>query len=85
MYGRIPVLPSETAETDVGPPCLEIFRIGAGRNFAVFPLCREPYFYIISLGSGETDITGAQGNDMIRKAQCFQDVFGIVRQFSSSS
>ena len=28
-----------TAETDVGPPCLEIFRIGAGRNFAVFSLC----------------------------------------------
>ena len=69
------------AEADIGPACLEIFRIGARRYFTVFPLCREPDFDVEGLGSRETDIAGAQADDVVRQAQGLEDVFGVVGQF----
>lgn len=54
------------AEADVSPTCLEIFRIGARRDFAVFTLSREPDFDVEGLGCRETDIAGAQADDVVR-------------------
>lgn len=44
------------AEPDVGPAGLEIFRIGAGRDFPVFVLFREPDFHIVAFGGREAQI-----------------------------
>ena len=69
------------AEADIGPACLEIFRIGARRDFTVFSLCREPDFDVEGLGSGEADIARAEADDVVRQAQGLEDIFGVVGQF----
>ena len=68
------------AETDVGTACLEIKAVGAGRNFTVLVLCRHPYFEIIGLGRGETDIASAQAYNMIRKFQTLQHLICFCRK-----
>ena len=67
------------AEADIGTASLEIFRVGTRRDFAVFALRREPYFDVEGLSSGEANVAGAEANDVVRQAEGFQDVFGVVR------
>ena len=67
-------------ETNVGTACLEVYKVGAGRNFTVFAVAWEPYFDVVSLGRAETDVPGSQGNHTIWKAQCLKHFFCIVGQ-----
>ena len=69
------------AEPDVGPAGLEIFRIGAGRDFPVFVLFREPDFHIVAFGGRKAQIPGAQADHMVGQFQGFQDVFRVAHQF----
>ena len=68
-------------EADIGSSGLEVFRVGAGRDFPVFALGREPNFNIVGLGSGEAQIAGAQANHMVRQFQGLEDPLSIIGEF----
>ena len=68
------------AETDVGAACLEVQEVGAGRNFPVAVRLRQPYFQIVSSGTGEAQVTGAQPYHMVGQAQQLQCMLRVVCQ-----
>ncbi len=59
---------------------LEIFAIGAARNFEILVLARCPNFDVVGHGAGETHITGAELHDAIVQAEELQDFLSIVRK-----
>ena len=51
--------------------------VGAGGNFLVSTVGRQPYLQVVGLGSGESDVAGAQADHAIRQAQELQNVLGV--------
>ena len=60
------------AETDICAACLEVEAVGAGRNFAVHVGSRQPYFKVVSSGTAEAQIAGAEADYPVRQAQKLQ-------------
>src|SRR5271156_1155675 len=65
---------------DIRPPRLETFKVRARRNLAKKILSRQPHFYIVSLGRGESYIAGAQRDHSIMQSEFLQHRLGIVSQ-----
>ena len=59
------------AVADVRPSRLEVFAVGAGRDFHVAAVARHPHFDVIGLGGREADVPGAQFHDAVRNLQLF--------------
>src|SRR5208337_1062363 len=56
-------------KTDIGAPCLKIFKVAARRDFPVCTLPRQPYFDIVCLGCGKTQVAGAKHDDAVMDSQ----------------
>ncbi len=56
---------------------LERFHIGAGRNFAVGVLRREPDLDIVSARAAKTHVAGAEDDGAIGQLQALQDALGV--------
>ena len=56
-----------SAESDISASGLEIQTVGAGGDFPVLILRWHPDFDIVSLSRGESNVSRAQADDMIRQ------------------
>ncbi len=65
---------------DVGAPRLEGIEVGAGGNFAVETLARQPDLEIVGLGGGEPGVAGAEQHAAIRQPQRLKNLFGVAGQ-----
>ena len=68
-------------ETGVHAAGLEIFAVGAARNFQVLILARSPDLDVIGFGAGETHVACAEENDVVMEAELLEDSFGIYHHF----
>lgn len=74
-----------TAEPNIGTTRLEIYTVGAGRDFTVLVLCGEPDFDVIAFGGREPKVTRAEANHMVWQSKGLKNPFGIMGQLSNSS
>src|SRR2546427_2047687 len=65
-------------KTKIHSARLEVFAVGAARNFEITPLPWSPNFDVVSLRAGKAHITRAEQHDAIMQSERFQDSLGIV-------
>src|SRR5208337_1312118 len=64
--------------TNIRSPRLKAFKIRTRRNLSKQILPRQPDFDVISLGRGESDISGAQRHHTVVQAEFLQNGLGVV-------
>ena len=52
-------------ETEIHAARLEVFAIGAARNFEISPLPRRPHFDVVRLRAGKAHVARAEEHDAI--------------------
>ena len=65
---------------DVGAPRLKGVEVGAGRDFAVEILSRQPDFEVVGLGGGEAGVAGAEQNAPVGQVERFENLLGVARE-----
>src|ERR1039458_5914142 len=65
------------AVADVGTARLKGVEVGAGRDFAIKILARQPDLEVVRLGGGETGVAGAEEDAAVGQAESFKNLLGI--------
>ena len=66
------------AATRLHATSLEIPHVGAGRDFAVGILRRDPHFQIVGFACAEAHIAGAQNDLTVRQTQKLKNLLGVA-------